>query len=72
MINEIKDALGIRRKFTLSVYSIGWMGNESHYMDFEVINSLKFLNSTDLNQIAASKIKAGTFIAPRIATIIKK
>ena len=71
MINKIKDFLGIRRKFTLSVYSFGLMGNRCHFLDFEVFNSLKYLESVNLNDIAASRISLRTFIAPRIATIIK-
>ena len=71
MINKIKDVLGIRRKFTLSVYSLGYMSNVSHHVDLEVVNSLKFLNSVSLNHIAASKIKPGTFNAPRMFTVIK-
>jgi len=72
MINKIKDYLGIKRKFTLSVYSFGYMGNKCHFLDFEVFNSLKYLNSVNLNSLAASRIKTGTFIAPRIATVIKQ
>jgi len=71
MINRIKDFLGIRRKFTLSVYSFGYMGTRCHFLDFEVFNSLKYLESVNLNDIAVSRMKPRTFIAPRIATIIK-
>jgi hypothetical protein len=72
MINKIKDKLGFKRRFTLSVYSFGYMGNQCHFLDFEVFNSLNYLESVNLNSIAASKIKCGTFIAPRIATVIKQ
>lgn len=72
MINGIKDFLGIRRKFTLSVYSFGYMGTKCHFLDFEVFNSLKYLESVNLNDIASGRIKPGTFIAPRIATVINQ
>ena len=72
MINQIKDKLGFKRKFTLSVYSFGYMGTRCHFLDFDVFNSLKYLESVNLNEIAASKIKHGTFIGHRICTVINQ
>jgi hypothetical protein len=72
MINQIKDKLGVKRKFTLSVYSFGYMSNVCHYADLDVFNSLNYLESINLNQIVENKINMNHFNAPRISTVIKQ
>jgi hypothetical protein len=72
MLNRIKDALGIKRKFTLSVYSFGYMSNVCHYADLDVVNSLNYLERINLNEMVQNKINMNHFNAPRIETVIKQ
>ena len=67
MINEIKDFLGIRRKFTVSIYGVGYMSNVFHLKDVEIFNSIRYINKHGLNVIVVSKyLNRRTVNYPRI------
>ena len=55
MINQIKDFIGIRRKFTVSIYGVGYMSNVFHLKDVEIFNSMKYINKHGLNVIVVSR-----------------
>jgi len=69
-MNKIKDWLGVRRKFNVSLYGIGYMGNAFHVKDITIFNSRNYIDKQGINKIALRHISRKTLIYPGFFALI--
>tara|TARA_R110000850_G_scaffold29047_1_gene80468 strand:+ start:2639 stop:2860 length:222 start_codon:yes stop_codon:yes gene_type:complete len=70
MINNIKDWLGVRRYFSVSLYGVGYMGNAFHIKDVTILNSKKYIDKFGLQYIAWRHVDKRTVTYPRFFALI--